>query len=122
LDSASPHVLAESFIEAIYHQDKEIFQLLSEGLVREKQDFFIKEMDRMMFIRTKKHEANTENITDDSLSAEVKLQLTFRRKGDKEQNATYLFLLSRNSKQSPWRIWDILMDESDRTDIRSRIQ
>lgn len=122
LDSASPHVLAESFVEAMYHQDTEIFQLLSEGLIREKRDFFMKEMERMMFIRTKKHEANSENITNDSLSAEVKLQLTFRRKGDKEQNTTYLFLFSRNSKQSPWRIRDILMDESDRTAIRSGIQ
>jgi hypothetical protein len=119
LDSASPHVLAESFIEAMYHQDTEILQLLSEGLIREKRDFFMKEMERMTFIRTKKHEANTENITDDSLSAEVKLQLTFCRKGEKEQNTAYLFLFSRNSKQSPWRIWNILMDESDHTAMSS---
>lgn len=45
----------------MYYQDTEILQLLSEGLIREKRDFFMKEMERMTFICTKKHEANTDN-------------------------------------------------------------
>jgi hypothetical protein len=32
--------MAESFVEAMYHQDTEILQLLSEGLIQEKRDFF----------------------------------------------------------------------------------
>jgi hypothetical protein len=117
LNSASPHVLAESFVEALNHQDTEILQLLSEGLTREKRDFFMREMEKLMFIRTQKHNgAHIENLTndrisDDKLSAEVKLQVAFRQKGGKDQDTAYLFRFSRKSKQSPWCIRDILTDE-----------
>ncbi|MDR6224417.1 hypothetical protein [Desmospora profundinema] len=116
LRSATPQMLAESFIEALSHQDSEILQLLSEGLTREKQDFFMREMKRLTFIRSKKQTgATNEKISADLLFTEVRLPVTLYR-DRKKQNTTYLFLLSRISDQSPWCIQDILTDEiqSDR--------
>jgi hypothetical protein len=116
-DSASPLILAESFVEAMNQQDSEILRQVSEGIAKEKFEFFIQEMESLMSIRTKKHRGsgNTDNTNDsgwdENLSVELELQVAIHKKGDSKRNIAYLFIFNRKSKQSPWRIEDIANGE-----------
>jgi hypothetical protein len=112
-DSASPLILAENFVEAMNQQDSEILLQVSEGIAKEKYEIFIKEMESLMSVRTKKNRKSgkTDNAndsgSDEKLSAEIKLQVSIHKKGVSKRNNTYLFIFNRESKQSPWRIENI---------------
>jgi hypothetical protein len=112
-DSASPLILAESFVEAMNQQDSEILRQVSEGTAKEKYEIFIKEMESLMSVRTNKNRRSgkTDNTndsgSDEKLSAEIKLQVAIHKKGGSKRNITYLFIFNRESKQSPWRIENI---------------
>lgn len=116
-DSASPTVLAKSVIEVMNHQDQELLQQVTEGLSKEKFAFFVKEMNSLDSIRVKKKPAykgesdKEDGRFDESLSAEIRLPITIHKQNHAERNTDYLFIFKRESKQSPWRIQDILTDE-----------
>jgi hypothetical protein len=111
--AASPLVLAESFVVAMNQQDPELLRQASEGIQKEKFEFFILEMDSLLSIQTEKrqglrNESSNESGWDESLSAEVKLKVAIHKKGDSKRKITYVFTFNRDSKQSPWHIKDIL--------------
>jgi hypothetical protein len=116
-DSASPLVLAKSFVEVMNHQDQELLEQVAEGIPKEKFAFFVKEMESLGSIREKKQpKQKGASDTDDgefneSLAAEIKLPITIHKQNHAERNTDYRFIIKRESKQSPWRIQDILTDE-----------
>lgn len=113
-DSASPLVLAKSFVEVMNHRDQELLQLVAEGLSKEKFSYFVQEMEYLGSIRENK-QSNTsdkdDRAFDDSLSAEIRLPITIHKQSHPERNTDYRFIFKRESKQSPWRIRDILTDK-----------
>lgn len=113
-DSASPLVLAKSFVEVMNHQDQELLQQVAEGLSKEKFAYFAQEMESLGSIREKKQSKTSDadnEAFDDSLSAEIRLPITINKQSHAERHTDYRFIFKRESKQSPWRIQDILTDK-----------
>ncbi|MDQ8736974.1 hypothetical protein [Paenibacillus sp. LHD-38] len=118
-DSASPLVLAKSFIEIMNHQDQGLLQQVAEGISKEKFAYFVKEMESLDSIREKKQSKykgasdTDDGDFDESLSAEIRLPITIHKQNHAERNTGYRFIFKRESKQSPWRIQNILTDEDN---------
>lgn len=114
--AASPFVIAESFIEAMNQQDGELLRQASAGIAKEKSEFFIQEMESLLSIQTEKRKGlraekgPNDSHWDESLYAEVKLQVGIHKKGKSKRKMTYTFTFNRDSKQSPWHIKDIVAD------------
>jgi hypothetical protein len=113
-DSASPLIIAESFIVAMNQQDSEMLRQVSEGIEKEKLESFMQEMESLMSIQTEKQRGTgkTNNLNDsswdESLSAEVKLQIVMHKKGDSKRKIAYVFIFKRASKHLPWRLENVL--------------
>lgn len=118
-DSASPLVLAKSFIEIMNHQDQALLQQVAEGISKGKFAYFVKEMESLDSIREKKQSKykgasdTDDGGFDESLSAEIRLPITIHKQNHAERNTGYRFIFKRESKQSPWRIQNILTDEDN---------
>ncbi|RCW48845.1 hypothetical protein [Paenibacillus prosopidis] len=113
-DSASPLILAKSFVEVMNHQDQELLQQVAEGLSKEKFAYFAQEMESLGSIREKKQSRTSgadDEAFEDSLSAEIRLPITIHKQSHAERHTDYRFIFKRESKQSPWRIQDILTDK-----------
>ncbi|WP_130611132.1 hypothetical protein [Cohnella abietis] len=114
LDAASPDILAESFIEAMYQQDEELLSQVWVDAPKDKLAGFIRELQSLTSIRIRKPskksgQADQENnqVTDDRLLAEIKLPVAINVPGKPERNSTYTFRITRESPQLPWRIVDV---------------
>lgn len=113
-DSASPAVLAKSFIEVMNHQDNDLLTQIAVGLPKEKLELFAEEMLSIRSIREQKQSKSkrispmNDPVSDESLSMEIKLPIMLEKKGKSPQAVNYLFIFKRESKQSPWRFVDIL--------------
>ncbi|WP_419874778.1 hypothetical protein [Candidatus Pristimantibacillus sp. PTI5] len=113
-DSAAPLVLAKSFVEVMYHQDKELMLLLIKGLPKEKQDAFLQQMDNLVSIREQlpakgnKAPLPEDNGLADALTAEIRLPVTIHPLNGPRRNGSFTFLFKRDSAQSPWRMQDII--------------
>jgi hypothetical protein len=114
--AASPSVIAASFIEAMSQQDTVLLRQASEGIIKEKYEFFRQEMESLLSIQTEKRRISVvkkdpnDSVWEKSLSAEVKLKVEIQKKGESKRKITYMFIFTRNSKHSPWHIKDILED------------
>ncbi|MDB5052907.1 MAG: hypothetical protein JWM44_957 [Bacilli bacterium] len=118
LDGAPPYALAEIFIEAMNRRDSDFLRQVSEGMSQQTLNFFVKEMDKLTSIRIKKPKRiSNENGHDNNLSVEIKLLIALQQKDQQKKNAIYHFVFTRESKQFPWRVKDILTDKGD---IRSK--
>lgn len=112
-DSATPHVLAKTFIEVMNHQDKDLLKQLSTGLPEQKLAYFVQQLESLRSIRVQKQakpknsSMNSDSEITDSLIAEIKLPITIESKNHSPQSMHYQFLFKRESTQSPWRFEDI---------------
>ncbi|CAM4408856.1 hypothetical protein FHS16_001094 [Paenibacillus endophyticus] len=113
LDSADPQLLALTFVEALYHKDEEIIQLLTDKLPEEKQAAFIQHMQQWVSIRVqlpaKGKQVRLPEISSfgDGLSAEIKLPVTIHTVSGQRRNGSYIFQFNRASSQSPWYIQEV---------------
>jgi hypothetical protein len=71
-------------------------------------------MESLMSFQTEKQRGSgkTNNLNDprwdESLSAEVKLNIVIHKKAESKRKNTYLFTFKRASKHLPWRIENVL--------------
>lgn len=111
LDTVAPLVLAKTFIEVMYHQDKELLQQLGEDMSKDKLASFISQMDSLVSIREntppKAKELADDQSLGDLLMTEIKLPVSIHELNKPRRNGYYVFLIKRESLDSPWRIQDV---------------
>lgn len=113
--AASPLVLAESFIEAMNHQDAEILRQVSEGIAKEKLGHFVQEMGAISSIRIIKERGSDKSYhksdtgSDEKFFEELKLPIAIDKNGGSKRATVYRFIFSKVAGQSQWRIEDILL-------------
>jgi hypothetical protein len=105
-DSASPHLLALSLIQAMDHKDSEMVRLVTEGATHEKSALLFRELDSIVSIRTVNQRKLEQNET---LLANVELEVEIERKGRKKQIVAYQFIFNRQSTLTPWCILDFFI-------------
>ncbi|WP_282942301.1 hypothetical protein [Paenibacillus sp. RC67] len=125
MTSASPRIVAESFIEGLDHQDTEIIGLASEGLSKDKRDFALQEMKDLVSIQVHKEQPSQKRsiphneTTPDALKAEVRLTVTMQKKGLQKQGRILGFSFSRDTPQSAWQMTDIRLNDNKKTETKT---
>lgn len=110
-ESATPDLLAESFVEAMYQKDKDMLTLMAEDVESERLSYFIAKIDSLESIRIDRPTGKkriTPKFSETDLAAEMKLPIKFHVKGHPDRATTYTFQFKRETPQQPWRIVDVI--------------
>ncbi|WP_256758020.1 hypothetical protein [Cohnella sp. WQ 127256] len=110
LDSASPMLLAESFIEAMNQQDVEMLQQIANGMTKERLSYFVTELGSLSSIRIhlpKKLKQINPSGWNESLTTDLNLPIKVHKNSQPDRNTHYRFIFKRESNKSPWNIDDL---------------
>jgi hypothetical protein len=110
LDNASPALLADSFVEALDHDEPYLLAQVANGLSKEKLADWTKQMPTIRSIRVDKprNAKSAAPLSPDenaSLTAQIRLNVTEMRQS--EHRTTYLFQFSRSTAKSSWVLTDV---------------
>lgn len=118
-ESASPLVLAESFIEAMNQHDTDILKQLWPDAPAEKVEKFSNEMESLESIRinlTPREKQRADNSTpsesNGGLSAQLHIPLSIHRNGKRPQLVEGQFTFHKPAVRSPWRFEDVTLGEA----------
>ncbi|RED66290.1 hypothetical protein [Cohnella lupini] len=114
IEAASPVVLAESFVEAMYQRDSLLLRQVWDTIPEDKWSYFAGQLETLESIRIRKPLRKTgkssvleDNEYDESLKSDIRLAIASNKIGKPERNATYSFSFKRDDRSSPWRIADV---------------
>ncbi|MBD3918621.1 hypothetical protein H8B09_07660 [Paenibacillus sp. PR3] len=109
LDTASPALLAASFVEAMDHDEPYLLTQIAVGMPSDKVAEWTKQMPDIRTIRIDKpHKSNASDgqpIDNGALTTQVRLNVTLMKQS--EQRSSYLFHFNRKSSQSRWELTDV---------------
>ncbi|QMV39935.1 hypothetical protein [Cohnella cholangitidis] len=112
--SATPLLLALSFVEAMNQQDADMVRQLSEWMPPERSAYFIDELSSLKSIqvrlRNNKDGSSSlnPNMEDGDVSTEIRLPIKQQTSGRGDRNTHYSFIFKRDNPQAPWKIADIV--------------
>ncbi|PRX72745.1 hypothetical protein B0G52_105299 [Cohnella sp. SGD-V74] len=112
-DSASPQVLAASFVEALNQKDGEMLRLIWSDASADRiaaMDRLIGRLESIYVKRTRT--AERDDVQDDKLSAAVALPLLVRLQDRGTLHCELRFEFARSSPHLPWRIAEVASDHS----------
>ncbi|RKP58055.1 hypothetical protein D7Z26_00685 [Cohnella endophytica] len=106
LDSASPFVIAASFIEALHQRDIELLRQIWKDMPQETAAYYEGMMTTLTSIRIKADtlRKKPKEAGEQELSATVDVPITIYGKGKSGRGSTYRFAFNRESPEAPWRI------------------
>jgi len=113
-DSASPQVLAASFVEALNQKDGEMLRLIWSDASADR----IEAMDRLIgrlesiYVKRTRTAERDDDVQDDKLSAAVALPLLVRLQDRGTLHRELRFEFARSSPHLPWRIVEVASDHS----------
>ncbi|MFC4601256.1 hypothetical protein [Cohnella hongkongensis] len=111
-DSASPHELTTSFVEAMNRKDGDMLRLLWPEAANERMEALNRLLDRLESIRIERRRMPLSDEPDDQLSAAVELPVLVRTKERGAVRAKLRFEVVRSSAGLPWRIVGLTSDHS----------
>lgn len=107
LDNASPAILAESFVEALDHNEPYLLEQIAIGLPKDKLAGWADQMPSIRSIRIDKpHKSKSVPYVDDgALTAQVHLNITVMQQS--ERRVSLWFQFNRQTTKSGWVLTDV---------------